>query len=369
MRRAVPPVVALLLSLALAFAPTTVQALAGPAFPPPADPDPGLVVQVEVYGWMVAVRNKLAGIAVRLTITAADGSLKFQRTTEDLNSTVAFYPGLIMPGDVIRLQHGPVNKTWTVPVINLSANPVTDTVTGRVSPRKDLVKVYGASLQLNAPAYSTFLEDAGPDPSGKFSLAVGAAGDILRGSWIYVYYREDGFLPYRRAAVPGLQLALGNSEESGYMLPSGKAYDLRLLSPAGVQKALSRMSVSDEQWGFLFLKPSGRPVSIDSGDSVQVIGPGGFTVKVKLAIEHPPDGNVTTIRTKPGSALQIRFQIHDPGDGHSHEYFVKGTADSDGVYVRDWGPAVPTGDRLLIVTVEEPAGNRFFRAMPIPPVF
>jgi hypothetical protein len=97
-----------------------------------------------------------------------------------------------------------------------------------------------------------------------------------------------------------------------------------------------------------------------------VVGPGGFTVKVKLVVEHPPDGNVTTIRTKPGSEVQIRFEIYDAGDGHAHIYSDSGTADPSGVFVRDWGPAIPAGDRILEVTVEEAGGNRFLRTFNVP---
>jgi hypothetical protein len=116
------------------------------------------------------------------------------------------------------------------------------------------------------------------------------------------------------------------------------------------------------------VKPNGRPVLVESGDTVQVIGPGGFPAKVKLTVEHPPAGNITTVRTKPGSAITAWFSVYDPLDGHPHSMPPsRGTVGGDGVYTVEWGPAIPVGTRELHVTIEEPGGNLLSRSMTIPP--
>jgi hypothetical protein len=364
LRRFIPLSACFTLMLALASPASGV----GPIFPPEADPNVGLTIQVELYGWRIDVDNKVPNVSLTLTVTAADGVLKFKQANKDASSSTSFALGQIVPGDRIRLQQGAVDREWTMAAIGFSGNPTTDTVTGKVSPRKDSVKVYGFHMFLNPTpsSYDIFFKDASLDAAGKFSLNVSDAGDIRRRTSLFVYYREANLLLYRQIPVPGLELSLSGSGLHFFALPAGKNYDLRLLSPAGAVKALSRTTVSNQTEGFNFLKPSGRPVFVESGDTVQVIGPGGFSAKVKLAVEHPPTGNVTTVRTRPGSAVALWLDIHDPVDGHFHGLSARGSAGDDGAYTVNWGAALPVGTRELRVDVEEPGGNRFQRILAIP---
>jgi hypothetical protein len=335
------------------------------AFPPPDDPVVGLTVMVSIYDSTIAIRNTTPNVLLNVVVTGADGRVKFKGTFKTPEDRVYLYlDGPVLPGDRILVQHGIILEEQTVRSISQNANPAGDTIAGRVWPRLDTVRVVAEQWPLiPSPTITTAL-DAPCGVDGRFRVST-APFDLKRRDSVTVYYREGRFLVYREQWVPGLTLDLEALWASQFLGPTGRPYELRLFDRTGRPKATYRQTTFSMSV-FHFTTPSGRPVTVESGDGLQVVGAGGFSTRVKLVVEHPPDSDVTTVRTKPNSSVFLTMAVTDPGDGHTHLLNAGGRTDSTGLFSNDWG-LVPAGTRNIKAIVEYPDGNRFSRRLLVVP--
>jgi hypothetical protein len=308
--RAHPRVAALLVAAALLI-PAASPAVAGGAVPYTFD-----------FGIGGCYVSGLAPINDSFTVTVRDPIGRFKASeaaTADGSGNWSLDNCLgrdIESGDKITASDGTHTRTFTVPVLSVAANRVSDVVSG-YAPASSTVHMTLYCSASGCP--SSIAVNASTTSAGKFSHDFTAAHDVKGGDYVYVYWTSahaDSVYVY--GYFPNFSVTVGRSEFQGNATPNQVA--TLTLKHGSTVKGTAK-AVGNAHGGYFsadFRKANGSPALVEIGDTIVPSFAGAVTLPTVSVAGHASTDLVTG--TCPANR-PFEAYAHDPTYPYRANYY------------------------------------------------
>jgi hypothetical protein len=226
----------------------------------------------------------------------------------------------IYSGDKITASDGTLSRTFTVPVLSIAADRVSDVANGYAPA--------GAALELNlhycvASGCSEIDVNATANTAGKFSHDFTAAHDAKGGDYVYVYWtsaHQDSV--YNYAYFPYVSVTVGRSAFWGYTKPNQVASIT--LKHGSTVKGTAK-AVGNPNAGYFsadFRKANGSPALPEIGDTI-VPSFGAAITLVNISVAGQPSTDLVTGHCPANRPFEA--YAHDPtypyrANSYSYQY-------------------------------------------------
>ncbi len=339
-------------------------------------PTPAAAVDFQIQCWLFdhSVDGDGASAGAQVTVTLKNSADVTKGLARDVvgadgkwHAELSNWSTTLQPGDKVHVDIGGTAYDHQLPRIDLKGiDPAGNRITGRIQPRHDQVLAHVEQDRLKATGWVKQSFDSDPvttNADGSFTIDTTSQGNLRRMATVYVGYLEAPFVVGRIELSPGM--VLYRDRGTGYLGGiNGSQYEARLLGPGGVLRDsfVGTVTSSFQTAGVMeFTKGSGVPYVIRTGNQVQLIGAGDYTVTVPpLAASLDAATNVASVKTLANHVVEIYVEhFNDSGDFiGSYDTFLTTDAAGEATYDLTSTVDITAGD-VVEVTIQDAEGNTF----------
>ena len=257
------------------------------------------------------------GTSVHIRVEASDGDVVIERTVTSFDNgfyylgpdwrTCEGYGWSLTAGQTVIVEAQGQTAVMQIPVIESTADPDADSVTGRTAPHRNvMLRVSPTAAVCDSQPYTATVTSAS---DGTFQFNLAAQGGFDHSGWIGAYvYDSNGNYTYTSLIVP--HIALNPWSVRGRVAKPGAYVTVQQLRDGNV---IETMSTTANESGYFHVYPS----DLRAGDRVEVEA-SGLTMRYDVAplddvLVDMPNGQITGTTT-PG--LRVQSDDYDHCSGH-----------------------------------------------------